>query len=205
MHLRGHFPTHWQQLVAALREVSVRDHVERTQDAALRGLYNAVLHAYAGDKGWMGLHRIKAYGFLEVAFKVGRAVTTGAKFTGLFKDKTWDAIDGELSAVRDERPPPLGQQVVFARPVGARCAPTPRPAPGPRWSPWTSPGRACATARATASGSSRRTTRSSCTARCARCRPAATSSCTSRRAGRSAVRMRAGYSRDVKVLPLRTC
>jgi len=75
-----------------------------------------VLDAYIGDKGWMGLHRIKAYGFLEVAFKVGRAVTTGAKFTGLFKDKTWEKVDGELSAVRDERYIAGNQQVYFARP-----------------------------------------------------------------------------------------
>ncbi len=115
-YLSGHFPRHWHDFVEALRTVSVRQFVERSQNTALQGLYNAVLDAYIGDKGWMGLHRIKAYGFLEVAFKVGRAVTTGAKFTGLFKDKTWEKIDGELSAVRDERYSAGNQQVYFARP-----------------------------------------------------------------------------------------
>jgi sulfite reductase (NADPH) flavoprotein alpha-component len=115
-YLSGHFPRHWHEFVEALRTVSVRQFVERSQNTALQGLYNAVLDAYIGDKGWMGLHRIKAYGFLEVAFKVGRAVTTGAKFTGLFKDKTWEKIDGELSAVRDERYSAGNQQVYFGRP-----------------------------------------------------------------------------------------
>ncbi|GLV60842.1 hypothetical protein KDH_76610 [Dictyobacter sp. S3.2.2.5] len=116
VYLSGHFPRHWHEFVEALRAVSVRQFVEQSQNSALKGLYNAVLYAYIGDKGWMGLHRIKAYGFLEVAFKVGRAVTTGARFTGLFKDKTWEKIDGELSAVRDERYVAGNQQVYFAHP-----------------------------------------------------------------------------------------
>ncbi|GHO45732.1 FHA domain-containing protein [Ktedonospora formicarum] len=115
-YLRGHFPRHWRELVEALGTISVRQFVERSQNTALRGLYNAVLDAYIGDKGWMGLHRIKAYGYLEVAFKVGRSVTTGAKFTGLFKDKTWEKIDGELAEVRDERYIAGNQQVYFVHP-----------------------------------------------------------------------------------------
>jgi sulfite reductase alpha subunit-like flavoprotein/cytochrome b involved in lipid metabolism len=113
VYLAGFFPRHWKELVAALREVSVRQYVEDTRNASLRGIYNAMLDAYLGDRGWMGLHRIKAYGFLEVAFKVGRQVTTGARFTGLFKDRTWDKVDGELAVVREERRPPVGAPVVF--------------------------------------------------------------------------------------------
>ncbi len=113
VYLGGFFPRHWQELVAALREVSVRQYVEDTRSASLRGIYNAMLDAYTGDRGWMGLHRVKAYGFLEVAFKVGRQVTTGARFTGLFKDRTWDKVDGELAVVRDERRPPVGPPVAF--------------------------------------------------------------------------------------------
>jgi sulfite reductase alpha subunit-like flavoprotein/cytochrome b involved in lipid metabolism len=113
VYLAGFFPRHWQELVAALREVSVREYVEDTRNSTLRGIYNAMLDAYVGDRGWMGLHRVKAYGFLEVAFKVGRQVTTGARFTGLFKDRTWDKVDGELAVVREERRPPVGPPVVF--------------------------------------------------------------------------------------------
>jgi sulfite reductase alpha subunit-like flavoprotein/cytochrome b involved in lipid metabolism len=113
VYLAGFFPRHWQELVAALREVSVRQYIERTRSTALRGVYNAMLDAYLGDRGWMGLHRVKAYGFLEVAFKVGRQVTTGARFTGLFKDRTWDKVDDELAFVREERRPPVGPPVVF--------------------------------------------------------------------------------------------
>jgi sulfite reductase alpha subunit-like flavoprotein/cytochrome b involved in lipid metabolism len=120
VYLAGHFPRHWSEFIAALRAISVRDFVEHSGDRNLRGLYNAVLDAYVGDRGWMGVHRIKAYGFLEVAFKVGRQVTTGARFTGLFKDRTWDRVDDELAAVREERRPAVGPPVVFARPRGGR-------------------------------------------------------------------------------------
>jgi sulfite reductase alpha subunit-like flavoprotein len=101
--LGGHSPPHWRDFVEAVRQVSVRDYIEKTNNEELRGLYNAVVDAFAGDKGFLGVHRLKAYGFLEVAFKVGRSVTTGAKFTGLFKDRTWDKIDHELAHTRDER------------------------------------------------------------------------------------------------------
>ena len=120
VYLAGFFPRHWQEIVAALRKVSVRQYVEETRSSTLRGVYNAMLDAYVGDRGWMGLHRIKAYGFLEVSFKVGRQVTTGARFTGLFKDKTWDKVDGELATVREERRPPVGQPVVFGTPRRGR-------------------------------------------------------------------------------------
>ncbi|MFG1922066.1 FHA domain-containing protein [Cryptosporangium sp. NPDC048952] len=113
LQLRAQMPRHWRELIEALNQVSVSEYVRDRPD--LRGLYAAVLDAYIGDRGWMGLHRIKAYGFLEVAFKVGRSVTTGAKFTGLFRDKTWEAIDQELGEVRDERWPAGNQQVYFGR------------------------------------------------------------------------------------------
>lgn len=101
--LAGHTPSHTRNFVEAVRQISIPDHILKTQNRELSGIYNALIDTYAGDKGFLGVHRIKAYGYLEVAFKVGRSVTTGAKFTGLFKDRTWDKIDVELALTRDER------------------------------------------------------------------------------------------------------
>lgn len=117
LQLRATFPPAWASVIEALTEVSVDEFVRESGEGELRGLWAAVLDAYAGDHGWMGLHRIKAYGFLEVAFTVGRAVTTGARFTGLFRDKTWEKIDAELAEVRDERWPVGNQQVIYGRPA----------------------------------------------------------------------------------------
>ncbi|MEP7286453.1 MAG: FHA domain-containing protein [Chloroflexota bacterium] len=116
VYLNGHSRRHWQELVEALRQISVAEYVEKSQHTALRGLFNNVIDAFAGDKGFLGVHRIKAWGFLEIAFKVGRSVTTGARFSGLFRDKTWEKIDKEIESVRDERYPLGNQHVYWARP-----------------------------------------------------------------------------------------
>jgi sulfite reductase alpha subunit-like flavoprotein len=114
--LAKHSPPHWRNFVEAVREVSIPDYIQSTNNQELRGIYNALIDTYAGDKGFLGVHRLKAYGFLEVAFKVGRSVTTGAKFTGLFKDRTWDKIDVELALTRDERYLHSNQYVYFVKP-----------------------------------------------------------------------------------------
>jgi sulfite reductase (NADPH) flavoprotein alpha-component len=45
---------------------------------------------------------MEVYGYLELAFKVGRSVTIGG-FGGVFKDRTWDQVDNELEASQRER------------------------------------------------------------------------------------------------------
>ena len=95
-------PRHWREFIGAVGQVSIRDYIARTEYEPLKDLFNLVLDAYAGDKGYLGVHRLKAYGFLEVAFKAGRSVTIGG-FKGLFQDKTWNQIDAELGHTRDER------------------------------------------------------------------------------------------------------
>ncbi|HEX2912081.1 MAG TPA: cytochrome b5 domain-containing protein [Chloroflexia bacterium] len=95
-------PPHWQDLILATGEVSVLDYIYRNDYRTLRGLFFQVMEAYAGEKGYLGVHRLKVYGFLENAFKAGRSVTIGG-FKGLFRNKTWDQIDYELKLTSDER------------------------------------------------------------------------------------------------------
>jgi sulfite reductase alpha subunit-like flavoprotein len=102
LHLRDWYPKHWQDFIEALAEVSVADYVESRGDHALKGIYQEATQAYAGDGGFLARHRLKVYGYLDIAFKVGRSVTiTG--FTGLFKDRTWDKVDDELADAKRER------------------------------------------------------------------------------------------------------
>lgn len=95
-------PPHWQELVAATGQFSVLDYIYRNDYRALRGLFFQVMEAYAGEKGYLGVHRLKAYGFLENAFKAGRSITMGG-FNGLFRNKTWDQLNHELKLTGDER------------------------------------------------------------------------------------------------------
>lgn len=100
--LRGTYPPLWQELLVGLSEVSVGDYIAKIDDANLTGLWREGLDAYTGDQGFLGRHRMKVYGYLELAFKVGRSVTIGG-FSGLFDDRTWDQVDGELENSRRER------------------------------------------------------------------------------------------------------
>ena len=91
-----------RQFIDAVRQTSLTEFVARARSRSLSGLVETVLDAYAGDQGIITAHRIKAYGFLEVAFKVGRSMTLGG-FQGLFRDRPWKQVDSELEITRLER------------------------------------------------------------------------------------------------------
>ncbi|HTE50049.1 MAG TPA: cytochrome b5 domain-containing protein, partial [Kofleriaceae bacterium] len=100
--LRRVYPPFWQNLLDAVHDVSVTSYVRRTGRPALAGLLKEAVDAYAGKNGFLGRHRMKVYGYLELAFKVGRNVTIGG-FSGVFRDRTWDQVDSELESSRTER------------------------------------------------------------------------------------------------------
>jgi sulfite reductase (NADPH) flavoprotein alpha-component len=102
LHLRNWYPRHWQNFIEALGEISINEYVQAKGNPILKGLLKDATQAYAGNSGFLSRHRLKVYGYLDIAFKVGRNVTiTG--FTGLFKDRTWDQVDSELAYAQDER------------------------------------------------------------------------------------------------------
>lgn len=101
--LRTVYPPFWRALMLALSSVNTAAFVAASKSTTLRDAYRLASDAYAGDGGFLGRHRMKVYGFLELAFKVGRAVTIGG-FGGAFKDRTWDQVDTELTRSRVERP-----------------------------------------------------------------------------------------------------
>lgn len=100
--LRSGYPKYWQEIIAATGEVSIKDYVARVDKPWLSGLLKDAIQVYAGQQGFLGRHRMKVYGYLELAFKVGRSVTIGG-FSGVFSDRTWDQVDSELEYARKER------------------------------------------------------------------------------------------------------
>lgn len=112
--LREHYPPAWQAFLHAVSQVSVSDYVARCDRPSLRRAYREALDMYCGDQGFLGRHRVKVYGFLELAFKVGRSVTIGG-FSGVFRDRTWDQVDEELEQARVERPASHGVRCQHAR------------------------------------------------------------------------------------------
>ena len=100
--LRNTYPPLWREMLAELSKVSLASYLTEVDDPNLSGLWREALEAYAGDQGFLGRHRMKVYGYLELAFKVGRSVTIGG-FSGMFDDRTWDQVDLELESSRSER------------------------------------------------------------------------------------------------------
>jgi sulfite reductase alpha subunit-like flavoprotein len=91
-----------RSFVRAVAERPLAPHLERTGAPSLRGLARELLDVYAGEQGLLQLHRIKAYGYLEVAFKVGRPVTLSG-FEGAFRQRPWKRVDAALDASARER------------------------------------------------------------------------------------------------------
>ena len=119
IHLRRWYPRHWREFFAAVERVSVRDFVERSDDRSLRGLFQAVVDGFASEKGFLGVHRQKAYGFLRIAHKAGRTVTIGA-FGDRFQERPWDRINAELNETRLERYEGLPRYRPFGVSLGGR-------------------------------------------------------------------------------------
>jgi len=100
--IREWYPEHWRNFLNAVDKISISEYIKKCNDKALDGAFFNLVEAYSGDKGFLGVHRRKVYGYLQMAFKVGRSVTIGG-FSGLFKERTWEEVDNELEATRLER------------------------------------------------------------------------------------------------------
>jgi len=100
--IREWYPEHWRNFINAVDEVSITEYIKKCDDETLDGAFYDFVETYSGDKGFLGVHRRKVYGYLQMAFKVGRSVTIGG-FSGLFKERTWEEVDDELETTRLER------------------------------------------------------------------------------------------------------
>src|SRR5258706_11063063 len=101
-HIRAWYPPNWQNFLKAIGQISVANYVEKSRSKTLKGIFQDARQAYVAETGFLGRHRLKAYGFLETAFKVGRTVTIGS-FSGKFKDRAWDEVHSQLNNSQLER------------------------------------------------------------------------------------------------------
>ena len=99
---RAWYAPNCRRFLDAVDAVSVRGYISEAGDKELAGLFQSVLDAYAGDRGYLGVHRRKVYGFSQTAYKVGRPASASG-ISGGFADRTWREVDRHLSEARDER------------------------------------------------------------------------------------------------------
>ena len=99
---RSEFPRHWREFLAAVAQEPVAEYVAARDDGELKGLFSELVEAYQGRRGLIARHRLKAFPYLDAAFKTGRRRTVTG-FSELFEDRGWEGVDASLDASRRER------------------------------------------------------------------------------------------------------
>jgi sulfite reductase (NADPH) flavoprotein alpha-component len=111
---RSEFPRHWREFLAAVGEEPVAAYVAASDDGELRALFAELADAYQGRRGLIARHRLKAFPYLDAAFKTGRRRTVTG-FSDLFEDRGWEAVDAALESSRRERQSSVAHGPGFAR------------------------------------------------------------------------------------------
>lgn len=103
IHLRAWQPSNLRAFIAAVETFySVPDYVMKSGDPRLMGVLDGIVEAYAGERGFMGVHRYKVFGILEVAGKTGRTETNGASGAA-DAGRPWEETHKQFSEAMKER------------------------------------------------------------------------------------------------------
>ena len=111
---RSEFPRHWREFLVAVAQEPVAKYVTARDDRELKGLFSELVEAYQGRRGLIARHRLKAFPYLDAAFKTGRRRTVTG-FSDLFEDRAWEDVDASLEASHRERQSSVAHVPRFAR------------------------------------------------------------------------------------------
>ena len=102
MHIRKWMPPVHQRFFEALEAVSVGEYCyHESSITELKGIFDGILETYAGERGLLGTHRYKVYGFLELGFKTGRTSTNGGTLKA--ERRGWEVVHDILGKARIDR------------------------------------------------------------------------------------------------------
>ncbi|GKT94549.1 sulfite reductase flavoprotein alpha-component [Colletotrichum tofieldiae] len=103
LHLRAWLPSNLRAFIAAVEyHYRIPEYVKASGDPRLMGVLDGIIEAYTGERGFMGTHRYKVFGILEVASKTGRTETNGA--SELLTTRFSDAMKERLEPYRGNIP-----------------------------------------------------------------------------------------------------
>lgn len=103
IHLRAWQPSNLRAFIAAVETYySVPEFVMKSGDPRLMGVLDGIVEAYTGERGFMGVHRYKVFGILEVAGKTGRTETNGAS-GATDAGRPWEETHKQFSEAMKER------------------------------------------------------------------------------------------------------
>ncbi|KAH9208301.1 hypothetical protein DL95DRAFT_527505 [Leptodontidium sp. 2 PMI_412] len=104
LHLRAWLPLNIRAFIAAVEyNYKVPEFVNASNNPRLKGVLEGLVESYMGERGWMGTHRYKVYGFLEVVAKTGRSETNGNAGAGDNAGRPWEMVHKSLSESMKER------------------------------------------------------------------------------------------------------
>ena len=104
VHLRAWLPSNWRAFIAAIEyHYRVPEFVAQSGDPRLMGVMDGIVEAYTGERGFMGAHRYKVFGILEVAGKTGRTETNGQSGATDNNGRPWEETHKQFSEAMKER------------------------------------------------------------------------------------------------------
>ncbi|KAL2064033.1 hypothetical protein VTL71DRAFT_4527 [Oculimacula yallundae] len=108
VHLRAWLPSNWRAFIAAIEyHYQIPEFVAKSGDPELIGALDGIVEAYAGERGFMGTHRYKVFGLLEVAGKTGRSETNGNSGKPDSNERPWEETHKAFSDAMKERLEPF--------------------------------------------------------------------------------------------------
>lgn len=108
LHLRAWLPSNIRAFIAAVEyHYRIPEFVAQSGDPRLMGVLDGIIEAYTGERGFMGVHRYKVFGLLEVASKTGRTETNGASGAADTEGRPWEEVHRQFSDSMKERLEPF--------------------------------------------------------------------------------------------------
>ncbi|KAF4834122.1 Sulfite reductase [NADPH] flavoprotein alpha-component [Colletotrichum siamense] len=104
LHLRAWLPSNLRAFIASVEyHYRIPEYVKQSGDPRLMGVLDGIIEAYTGERGFMGTHRYKVFGILEVASKTGRTETNGASGASDDSGRPWEEVHRQFSDAMKER------------------------------------------------------------------------------------------------------
>ncbi|KAK3998190.1 alpha subunit of putative sulfite reductase [Cladorrhinum sp. PSN332] len=104
LHLRAWLPSNLRAFIAAIEyHYRIPEFVQQSGDPRLMGVLDGIIEAYTGERGFMGTHRYKVFGILEIASKTGRTETNGLSGAPDSNGRPWEETHKQFSEAMKER------------------------------------------------------------------------------------------------------
>ncbi|KAK1835643.1 alpha subunit of putative sulfite reductase [Podospora conica] len=112
LHLRAWLPSNLRAFIAAVDyHYSIPEFVRASGDPRLMGVLDGIVESYSGERGFLGTHRYKVFGILEIASKTGRTETNGLSGDSDPNGKPWEETHKQFSEAMKERLEPFRGEV----------------------------------------------------------------------------------------------